>query len=44
MAGLNGHFAAVGNGNGATAPNYEHGVQVIDGDKEFKYVRCAPGR
>ncbi|KAK2071614.1 hypothetical protein P8C59_006022 [Phyllachora maydis] len=35
MAGLNGHFAAVGNGNGATAPNYEHGVQVIDGDKEF---------
>lgn len=31
---VNGHFAAVGeDGEG-----FEHGVQVIDEDKEFKYV------
>ena len=32
----NGHFAAVGSANDKTA--YEHGVQVIDENKEFKYV------
>lgn len=31
----NDHFASIG-GQGDTA-SYEHGVQVIDGDKEFKY-------
>jgi len=31
---MNGHFAAVG--NGPTAQNYEHGIQVIDEDKAFK--------
>lgn len=33
---MNGHFSAVGDkpqGGGS----YEHGVQVIDEDKEFKY-------
>ena len=29
----NGHFAAAGDG-----ASYEHGVQVVDEDKEFKYV------
>lgn len=32
----NGHFAAVGSANDKAA--YEHGVQVIDENKEFKYV------
>lgn len=32
----NGHFAAIGVDNDKTA--YEHGVQVIDENKEFKYV------
>lgn len=32
----NGHFATIGD-NAAAAAAYEHGVQVIDGDKEFKY-------
>jgi hypothetical protein len=32
---VNGHFASVGQ-NGAA--NFEHGVQVIDEDKEFKCV------
>lgn len=32
----NGHFATVGSANDKTA--YEHGVQVIDENKEFKYV------
>lgn len=37
----NGHFAAVGSANDKTA--YEHGVQVIDENKEFKYVLlCLP--
>ena len=37
----NGHFAAVGSANDKTA--YEHGVQVIDENKEFKYVLlCIP--
>jgi hypothetical protein len=33
---MNGHFSAVGDqpANG----NYEHGCQVIDEEKEFKYV------
>ena len=31
----NGHFASIGDNNDVTS--YEHGVQVIDGDKEFKY-------
>lgn len=39
----NGHFAAVGD-NGDAA-SYEHGVQVIGENKEFKYAgtfpRCA---
>lgn len=33
---MNGHFAAVG--NGPTAKQYEHGIQVIDEDKAFKCV------
>lgn len=32
---VNGHFASAGqNGQG----NFEHGIQVIDEDKEFKFV------
>lgn len=31
---VNGHFAAAGQ-NGTA--NFEHGIQVIDEDKEFKY-------
>lgn len=33
---MNGHFSAVGDqpANG----NYDHGCQVIDEEKEFKYV------
>lgn len=31
---MNGHFAAVG--EEPSAQNYEHGVQIIDGDKTFK--------
>jgi hypothetical protein len=31
---MNGHFASVG--NGATAKDFEHGIQVIDEEKEFK--------
>ncbi len=34
---MNGHFAAVG--NGSTAQDYEHGIQVIDEEKDFKYAR-----
>jgi len=30
---VNGHFASVGENGSA---NFEHGVQVIDEDKEFK--------
>lgn len=33
---MNGHFAAVG--DKATPEQYENGVQVIDENKEFKYV------
>jgi hypothetical protein len=36
---VNGHFASVGQ-NGTA--NFEHGVQVIDEEKEFKYVRSIP--
>lgn len=35
-ANTNGHFAAVGGDSDKAA--YEHGVQVIDENKEFKYV------
>lgn len=31
---MNGHFAAVG--EEPTEDNFEHGVQVIDEEKEFK--------
>jgi hypothetical protein len=35
VIGTNGHFASVG--DAAHDPKaYEHGVQVIDGDKDFK--------
>jgi hypothetical protein len=33
---MNGHFSAVG--DQPASRRYEHGVQVIDEDKEFKYV------
>ncbi len=33
---MNGHFSAVG--DKPDDSKYEHGVQVIDEDKEFKYV------
>lgn len=33
---MNGHFAAVG--DEPTAGDYEHGIQVIDEEKEFTYV------
>jgi hypothetical protein len=32
---VNGHFASAGQNGGA---NFEHGIQVIDEDKEFKFV------
>lgn len=35
---MNGHFSSVG--DEPSKAHYEHGVQVIDGDKEFKYVPC----
>ena len=31
---VNGHFSSVGDAGGA---DYEHGVQVVDEEKEFKY-------
>lgn len=34
---VNGHFASAGQNGHA---NFEHGVQVIDEDKEFKYMVC----
>lgn len=38
---MNGHFAAVG--DEPQPGTYEHGVQVIDEDKDFKYApRHAP--
>jgi hypothetical protein len=33
---MNGHFSAVGDTSGAG--HFEHGVQVIDEDKEYKCV------
>jgi hypothetical protein len=33
---MNGHFAAVG--DAPTEQRYEHGIQVIDEEKEFKYA------
>jgi hypothetical protein len=33
---MNGHFAAVG--DASTKQHYEHGIQVVDEDKEFKYA------
>lgn len=35
---MNAHFSSVGDEPSKT--QYEHGIQVIDGDKEFKYVLC----
>jgi hypothetical protein len=32
---MNGHFAGVG--DAPTKEQYEHGIQVIDEEKEFKY-------
>jgi hypothetical protein len=34
---MNGHFASVG-GDAQTDDHYEHGIQVIDEEKEFKCV------
>lgn len=33
---MNGHMAGVG--EAPSASSFEHGVQIIDGDKEFKSV------
>jgi hypothetical protein len=33
---MNGHFASVG--DSPLNQTYEHGIQVIDEEKEFKYV------
>jgi len=33
---MNGHLSAIG--EGPSAEKYEHGIQVIDEDKTFKYV------
>lgn len=33
---VNDHFAPIG--AGATPEQYEHGIQVIDEDKQFKFV------
>lgn len=37
---MNGHMAGVG--AQPTAANFEHGVQVIDEEKEFKYATASP--
>jgi hypothetical protein len=34
---MNGHFAGVG--DAPTMEQYEHGIQVIDEEKEFKYMQ-----
>jgi hypothetical protein len=36
---MNSHFAGVG--EDADKEAYEHGIQVVDEDKVFKYVRSA---
>jgi hypothetical protein len=33
---MNGHFSAVG--DAPTKEQYEHGIQVIDDEKEYKYA------
>ena len=33
---MNGHFAAIG--QGPSAQRYNHGIQVVDEEKEFKFV------
>ena len=38
---MNGHFALVGD---AGAIDFDHGVQVIDEEKEFKYVAVFSSR
>ena len=38
---MNGHFAQ--SGYAATTEQYEAGIQVIDEDKEFKWVLCQNG-
>lgn len=37
----NGHFAPIGS-DSSDKTTYEHGVQVIDENKEFKYVSLPP--
>ena len=37
---MNGHFAGVG--DAPTKEQYEHGIQVIDEEKEFKYAANTP--
>ena len=39
---MNGHFAAVG--DAPTAQQYEHGIQVVDEDKQYKSVPSALAR
>jgi hypothetical protein len=39
---MNGHFAGVG--DAPTKEQYEHGIQVIDEEKEFKYVVSCTSR
>lgn len=36
----NGHFASIGDHSDKAA--YEHGVQVVDENKEFKYASFTP--
>jgi hypothetical protein len=39
---MNGHFASVG--ESPSKEQYEHGIQVIDEEKEFKYATgCTEG-
>lgn len=37
---MNGHFAGVG--DAPTKEQYEHGIQVIDEEKAFKYAENLP--
>jgi len=37
---MNGHFASLG--EAPTKEQYEHGIQVIDEEKEFKYTPILP--
>ncbi len=36
----NSHFASIGDAPGEA--NYEHGVQVIDEDKQFRFIDPTP--